>query len=117
MHFVCEKHGDCAYRFGCRHVVRASRLVGSPTPVVDDLESPGIVCRECLTPKVKEMLDRLWAAFLAGRNWSLLESDSDVHRAFERWFDCHEQLRIEIGYVPVCLECLYENTGIDRRVT
>src|SRR2546421_13062522 len=94
----CEKHGYCDFRFGCRHVLRASRLVGSPTPVVDDLASPGIVCRECLTPKVKELIDQLSA---------LAPEDIDRH------FDCHEQLRTEIGYCPVCLECVYENTGID----
>jgi len=112
MHIVCEKHGDCDFRFGCRHVLRASRLVGSPTPVVDDLGSPGIVCRECLTPKI---IDTLRALALASDTLRAvaLASDDDIHR----FFDCHEQLRTEIGYVPVCLECLYENTGIDRRVT
>jgi hypothetical protein len=118
MHFVCEKkHGDfCHFRFGCRHVVQASRFAGSPTPVVDDLTSSDIVCRECLTPKVKEVLDRLSASFLACRDWSL-HDDEDIDRNIQRYFDCHEHLRIEIGYCPLCLECLYENTGIDRRVT
>jgi hypothetical protein len=102
MHLVCDKHGDCNFRFGCRHVLQASRVVASPTPVVDDLRSLGIVCRECLTSKVKKLLDQLCAL---------------SPEEYERYFDYHEQLRTEIGYCPVCLECLYENTGIDRRVT
>ena len=101
MHLVCDKHGDCHYRFGCRHVLQASRGVAvSSTLMVDDLQSPGIVCRECLTPKIKHLLDQLW---------SLSPEE------YERYFDYHERLRTEIGYVAICLECLYEKTGIDRR--
>ena len=102
MHFVCDKHGDCRFRFGCRHIRQASRVVISPTPVVDDLRSPDIMCRECLTPNVKELREQLHA--LPPEN-------------YKRFFEYYEKLKTEIGYGFVCLECLYDNTGIDRRAT
>jgi hypothetical protein len=113
MHIACETHGDCGFRFrfGCRHVLQASRVAGSPIPVIDDRGDPGIVCRECLTSRTKDLIDTLRRSYDSTRN-----CDPDrVEVEIKPWFDCHEQLRIEIGYVPVCLECLYENTGLDRR--
>ena len=69
---------------------------GLPLPELGAQSSTDVVCRDCLTPKVQDLRRGLMPNI-------------------ERFFDCLEKLKNEIGYTAICTECLYEKTGIDLR--
>ena len=95
MKFVCKIHGSSFHRFACRHVVQSCEA-GSALPVLAETAPKGLVCKDCLTPGVRDLLLR----------W---RSDND------QFFDILDQLKKEIGYRALCTECLFEKTGLDRR--
>jgi hypothetical protein len=95
MRFVCDKHGSSLHCRVCSHVADACNSAVS-MPVLAGPSLTDVICRDCFTPDVQKL--RLG-----------LSSDSDT------FFDNLEQLRLKIGYSPICTECLYEKTGLDLR--
>src|SRR4051794_19185257 len=96
MKHLCKKHGSSLHFHVCRHVAEACRSSALLMPVLSEPSTRDLVCRECLTPDVQKLLQDL--SFLN-----------------DNFFDHFDQLKLKIGYTPICTECLYENTGIDRR--
>jgi hypothetical protein len=90
----CSKH-DSHHIWGCVHVEEALES-GSAMPILGEPNTSYLVCINCLTPTVRQLLLGL----------------EEVN-----FFPFLDQLKQQIGFCPLCTECLYENTGIDRRAT
>lgn len=91
----CPIHGSSLHCHVCRHVAEAYNSA-SPLPTLSELSPARGVCTNCLTPKVEDLLIKL-------------------ANNLENFFDYYSELKSEIGYTPVCTECLYEKTGLDLR--
>jgi hypothetical protein len=89
---VCPKHGSY-HIWGCVHVARAV-VSDAATPALGEPNRTYLVCGNCLTPAVREQLLGLKS---------------------ENYYPFLDQLVQDIGFYPLCAECLYEKTGIDRR--
>lgn len=103
MKCICPAHVASLHYHACRHVKEAYDS-GEPLPPLD-LPANCLVCRECRTAEVSELLSRV--ADLS----SIDGSEESVHR----FFDAHHALESMIGYRPLCTDCLYEKTGLDLR--
>jgi hypothetical protein len=62
-------------------------------PILGD-SSDRAICRDCLTEDVSQ----------------LIACPLD-----ENYFERHRELKLKIGYCPLCTDCLYEKTGLDLR--
>ena len=102
MRCVCPIHGSSLHCKVCRHVAQVCKIPDLPLPLLGESIAKDAVCRDCMTPEVVQLLQVYGAGM-------------DDYDGAVRWFDCFEQLRQKIGYTPMCTECLYEKTGIDRR--
>ena len=99
MKVICPKHGSSLHYHVCRHVKEACDA-GGPLPDID-LTAKALICRDCLTPEVSELL-RLTCMLNLG------ESEESI----QRFFDAHDALQLKIGFRPLCTDCLYEKTGV-----
>ena len=101
MKVICPKHGSSLHTHVCRDVKKACDA-GGPLPNLDVAARPRLICCECLTVEVNELLQL---------TWNVDESEESI----QRFFDAHHSLQLKIGYVPLCTDCLYETTGVDLR--
>jgi hypothetical protein len=69
-------------------------------PSLGEPSAKRLVCIDCLN--LSDVRQLLQGFLFAG-------GDDD------RFWESFEQLRLKIGFSHICLECLYEKTGIDRR--
>lgn len=101
MRVRCPAHGSSVFRRVCRHV-RSAYEKGSTVPALGQTQF-GLVCENCLSQEVRELLS----------DESNYDGSSDEN--IERFMDALETLEYAIGYGTLCMECLHEKTGFDRR--
>ena len=100
MKVICPTHGSSLHYHVCRHVKEACDTGGSLPNL--DLPANHLVCRDCLTAEVRELL-------------SCVSNLGESEESIQRFFDAHHALELTIGYRPLCTDCLYEKTGVDLR--
>ena len=106
--FNCLKHGYSLHYHVCRHVMEACDS-GRPLPGLD-LPANCLVCRDCLTAEVSELL-----SCASGLSNIDMGSEGSLNEGLQRFFDAHHALRLTIDFRPLCTDCLYEKTGLDLR--
>lgn len=104
---VCPKHGSSLHYHVCHHVGEACDS-GGPLPAFD-LPATSLVCRDCLTAEVRELLRQLGLSNIDTR------SEESINEGVQRFFDAHRTLASMIGFRPLCTDYLYEKTGVDLR--
>lgn len=109
MKCVCPRHGSSLHTHACGHVRAA--CAGAPRPVLAESET-GVICRTCLTPEVAGLLAKIRPGGIVTDD----ETDDEMSDAsIDETFEAYHELNRAIGYGPVCTECLFAATGVDRR--
>jgi len=107
--FKCRTHGKCLHIHTCQHVCQAVARPPHELPPLATLDGR-IICRDCSTPEVRELLERHDRLGEVDSN-----SDEAVEVALADFGAALDALRSTIGYAAVCAECLHERTGLDIR--
>ena len=104
MKCICPIHGSSLHTRACRHV----RDAGANGPLSIGQTERGVICRDCLTPNVIELLAKSCPN-------EIDIPDEELDAALDEMFAAYHELNRLIGYAPMCTECLFAATGVDRR--
>src|ERR1700692_3132984 len=103
MKFKCNIHGSSLHCHVCQHVAQACKTTDLPVPELGETAIPHVVCRNCLSPKVRKLLQGFSidsARDSPNHQQGAGERQAVIERNIEHFFECYEQLKTEIGFSP-----------------